>query len=301
MSPAPDKLLLFGGVPKWYLRDWEITSDLPLAEEKLGVRFQPVTNEELLEARDRLSTPARREAAHIARELLDGSSTTARANVHPAPPPAAVEDAARLYLAMRTILRRRRAHAVTIECWHWIQGTGLPVPCLALMLFQESGVPAACQGDIDAYLTMVLLKRVARVPTFMGGGFRVAGHLGISHCVLARNMLGPDAPMQPWTVSSYHGRKDSPTVWTEVPAGGTVTVARFSCGLDRLFLTTGRLLGARSERHRCRNMLVVDVPDRDALLGAVKGFQNHWVVACGDHADALARAARAAGIEPAFL
>ena len=51
----------------------------------------------------------------------------------------------------------------------------------------------------------------------------------------------------------------------------------------------------------CRNILVVDVPDRDRVFGAVMGIQNHYVVAYGDHRRALIELAEAKQIEVARL
>jgi hypothetical protein len=47
MVGGGEKLLLFGGLPHEYLKGWEITSDIKLSEEKLGVRFEEVPTEEL--------------------------------------------------------------------------------------------------------------------------------------------------------------------------------------------------------------------------------------------------------------
>jgi len=165
------------------------------------------------------------------------------------------------------------------------------------MLFQEQGVPAACQGDIDALLTMVLFRRVAGLPSFMGGAIKARGHLGISHCALCRHMLGAEADPQPYQVSDYHGRKASPTVWTGVPVGEAATVARLTRNLDRLLLTTGTVVASDTSNSRCRNTLVIEVPDRERVFRAVKGVQNHYVVALGDHAQALSQLAEASDIE----
>ncbi|KXB07888.1 hypothetical protein AKJ56_02180 [candidate division MSBL1 archaeon SCGC-AAA382N08] len=42
-----EKLLLFGGKPIDFLKEWEITTNLPLAEKKLGVSFETVKKSQL--------------------------------------------------------------------------------------------------------------------------------------------------------------------------------------------------------------------------------------------------------------
>jgi L-fucose isomerase-like protein len=292
-----EKLLLFGGVPSAYLGKWRITKDLVLAEEKLDVRFETVPHDELLA---RYALPDEREAmeaARLARELIDGASESGPPSIPPAPSEEEVLKATRLYVAMKNIVETRGGQAVTIACGPWIAGEELPVPCVALMLFQERGIPAACQGDIDALLTMLLYKRVTGLPSFMGGAVEVGENLGISHCVLCRNMLGPNGEAQAYVVSNYHGRKDSPTVWTAAPVGETVTIARLTRNLEHLLLTTGTVVATETGDRRCRNILVVDVSDRDRVFGAVMGIQNHYVVAYGDHTRALTELAEAKQIE----
>jgi len=105
------------------------------------------------------------------------------------------------------------------------------VPCVALMLFQEQGIPTACQGDIDALLTMVLFKRVA-----------------------GRSSL-------------------------------------------RLLLFAGPVVASQTDNARYRNTLVVQVPDRERAFKAVKGVQNHYVAALGDHTRALTELAEAKDIQ----
>ena len=179
----------------------------------------------------------------------------------------------------------------------WINGVDMPTPCVALMYLQEEGIPAACQGDVDALLTMVLFKRITGLSSFMGGAIKARGHLGLSHCVLCRNMLGADGGLQPYQVSAYHGRKETPTVWTQIPAGETVTMARLTRNLERLLLLKGPVVATDTHNHRCRNTVVVEVPDRERVFRAVVGIQNHYVVACGDHVGALTRWASAEGVK----
>ena len=145
-----------------------------------------------------------------------------------------VEQAARLYLAMRHFIRAHNAEAVTVNCGPYIRGEDLPTPCVALTLLNDEGIPAACQGDIDALLTMILFKRVSGQPSYMGGPIKDSGQLGVCHCVMSRRMCGGQAAEQPYYLSDYHGRKTGPTIHTDPPVGQEVTVARLTQNLESL-------------------------------------------------------------------
>jgi L-fucose isomerase-like protein len=290
MTRPDERLLLFGGLPTEYLTEWEITSDLSLAEARLGVHFETIIHDALLARFRSLDGDGLQTAAELAEGLVDGASSGRQRM--PAPPEMKqIVAATQLYVAMNQITEERRGDAVTIACWPWIRGEDLPTPCVALMLFQERGIPAACQGDIDALLTMVLLKRVTGWSSFMGGAIKAQGHLGINHCVICRRMAGPEGACQAYALSSYHGRKESPTVFAGVPTGQVVTVARLTRNLEQLLLLKGTLVANQTDNSRCRNTLVIDVPDRERAFRAVKGIQQHYVVALGDHTQAISNLA----------
>ena len=64
-----------------------------------------------------------------------------------------------------------------------------------------------------------------------------------------------------------------------------------------LLLMRGTVVASHDSNHRCRNTVAVAGPDRSAVLKAVKGVQTHLILACGDHAAALATLADEVGIK----
>ncbi len=118
----------------------------------------------------------------------------------------------------------------------------------------------------------------------------------MNHCVLSRQMLGRMTPQQSYYISDYHGRKNSPTIHTAIPKGTPVTVARLTCNLENLIVASGNVVRDQDLKDRCRNTVVVEVKDRARVLRAVKGIQQHLVVACGDLINAMTTLAKEAGI-----
>jgi L-fucose isomerase-like protein len=289
-----DVLLLFGGVPHEYLQKWEITSDLAFAEDKLGVQFKEITTEDLVARTRNLTNPEEAKAKQITDQLLNNAVQSAQEATLSE---VEIQKATELYVAMKSFVDQENATAVTIVCGPWIREPNYPTPCVALMLLQEEGVPAACQGDIDALLTMVLFKRAAGVTSCMGNNFAVSGELGVGHCVLPRNLCDPTTSLQPYYLSDYHGRKQSPTIHTTVPTGQVVTLARLTRNLENMILSQGELVENLDLRDRCRNTLIIHVDDPARVLGAMKGLQQHLVVACGDHTKAMTTQAQKAGIK----
>lgn len=288
-----ETLLLLGGLASGYLEEWEITSDPERAEEVLGVGFEQIPLPELRARYEGLEPARGREAEELTDELLAGSAPDAPTDP---PPRSTVARAALFYLLARDLIEERDADAVTVSCAAWKSGAEGPLPCVALTLLQERGVPAVCQGDLDALLTAVLLARVGARPTFVGGGVPAEGGLEVSHCVLPRRLGGLDRPLRPYHLADYHGTGRGCTIHTGAPVGEPATVARLTTDLDSLLVGVGTIEAAEDRPDRCRNTLRLRMDGAGDLLNRLKGHQQHLVVAGGGHADALAGAAEEAGI-----
>jgi hypothetical protein len=130
----------------------------------------------------------------------------------------------------------------------------------------------------------------------MGNNFAVSGELGVGHCVLPRNLCDLTTSLQPYYLSDYHGRKQSPTIHTTIPPGQVVTIARLTRNLENMILSQGELVESLDLRNRCRYTLIIHVDDSARVLVAMKGLQQHLVIACGDHTKAMTTQAKIAGI-----
>ena len=182
MEDTPDHretIILFGGLSHSYLEEWGITgtANLDIPEKKIGVRFEEIPHEALMTRYGNLNAEEQTEASALAKQLLEEASQDPPASIGEAE----IEKATRLHVAMKSFVEQRRADVVSITCGPFIRDADKPVPCVALTLFQDRGIPAACQGDIDALLTMVLFKRVSGQPSFMGGPIEDGGRLAVSH------------------------------------------------------------------------------------------------------------------------
>ena len=288
---AAGKVLVFGQVPHKYLEQWEITSDFEVVAEKLGIRIEVIPRNELRARYEGLSEPQRSEAAALAKRLVSEAQQEGR----PRPADTEIEAAVRYFMAMHSMVAERRASAATRLCGSFPPAKG-PGPCAALTLLADHGVPAGCQGDIDAVLTMALFKRVAGVVSFMGGGFAQGSRLRVSHCVLPRRMKGPEAS-RPYYLAYHHASSVGVTIHTDLPAGEPVTVARLTQNLERLIVAEGTVVESPDPPRGCRNALLIDVADVQKLMRVVRGGQYHLVVACGHHLAKIRDLAGRAGIE----
>jgi L-fucose isomerase-like protein len=294
-----ERVILFGGRSRRYSSEWGITEEIEELGRKTEMEFVEVPETELVGRYERVVSgddkAAKSLAEDLARELILGQNAPKKSGMAPAPPLEQIFAATALFTAMDAIRDTLDGAAVSIGCSKWIHDETLPTPCVALMLFQDYGVPAACQVDADAMTLMVLVRRVTGKVSFMGGGKKTQGVFGVSHCVLSRRMIGPE--LQPYRISNYHGRKESPTVWTRIPAGHRVTVSRLTANAERLDLATGTVVACPNSNNHCRNTIAIEGPDRNKLLKSVRGVQNHFLVTDGDISKELTKEAARLHIE----
>lgn len=75
--------------------------------------------------------------------------------------------AGRVYLAIKRILEDYRLEGFTIGCFDLIGKIG-GTPCLALAMFNAQGVPAACEGELNSLIGMMIARKFFDKLAFMG-------------------------------------------------------------------------------------------------------------------------------------
>lgn len=75
--------------------------------------------------------------------------------------------AGRIYVAIKRILEDYKLDGFTIGCFDLI-GKIKATPCLALAMFNAQGIPAACEGELNSLLGMMIVRRFFDKPAFMG-------------------------------------------------------------------------------------------------------------------------------------
>ncbi len=206
---------------------------------------------------------------------------------------------ARFYLAIKRLLEEHGAGAVAINCLPLVeemQGT----PCLALVRLNDEGIPAACEGDLTALMTMVFMERLASRPGFMGNIIYAnpdENIIEVNHCVLPLRMRGYDQPQKPYLLRDYHGRGMGACAAYEPEVGITVTVARFDNQFCEMAFVKGQLVGYGEEY--CRTNMRVKIADTRAFIRQARG--NHHILVYGDHTARIKALCEELGIRPVSI
>ena len=228
--------------------DWLIASDVDysLAASRLGVELVDIDIDELVAVVRDVECPDLRSFA--------GSEA--------------------VHTALCELVRRYRLDGLTLRCFDLLDSVG-NTGCLALARLNASGIPAACEGDIPALLTMMVARRLTGCPGFQVNLSRISGdELLFAHCTVPLSM-----------VSSYsydtHFESGIGTAIRGVLPLGNVTVFKIAPDLGSMVCIPARLVRNQSEPGLCRTQVVVEAPGAaDYFMGST--LANHHVIVPGD-------------------
>jgi L-fucose isomerase-like protein len=114
-----------------------------------------------------------------------------------------ISKAARVSVALQNLMERERAQGLAVgTCMGWLPKG---FPCLGFARLRDSGIPAACEGDMDSLLTMMLFQYLIDRPGFQGNAtFDTARNaLWTAHCTAPLKMDGTDGNEAPYLLRGH--------------------------------------------------------------------------------------------------
>ena len=262
-------------------------------KEQLGVEMVAIPDglyDEVMKSVDEAA------ARKVAKEWLDEADGIVEPNQED------VLKAARASLTLDKMIADNRACGLCVgTCMGWLPRG---FPCLGFSRLNDRGIPAACDGDMDSLLTMLIFQHALNQAGFLGnaGGVDTSKNaFHLSHCSAPLRMEGPDGPKSPYLLRRH----------AEV-RGGAVTEVHYRIGqeltftklvhLDTLLVFKGKIIEVpkvpEGKERGCRTELVAEVDDAEKLLanwggGALGASAKdyyaslHRVAYYGDHTQTI--------------
>lgn len=214
------------------------------------------------------------------------------------PTPKEIEDGLRMYLAMKEMLLREQANALTIDCFGTLAANTLPgYPCVAWSKFNDAGLYGVCEGDLASTMTQLLVTSYSGVPGFVSDPVFDTGRNEVihAHCVSATRMKGPHGPASPYIIRDHLETHEGAVMQVLLPCDEAITVARYT-DPRRLLVSAAWVTGYGDTDRGCRSQIRTRVSDAEKWL---QNFQAglHRVIFYGDHTRALERMGRLMGFE----
>ena len=241
--------------------DWLIASHMdPMALlDKLGVRMEEVPMEELLtEIAKAEGEPA------PAEQVMDRKVRDAY--------PGAVQ----IYKALKVLAERHNLDAFTLRCFDLLSTVG-NTGCLALSCFNSEGVPASCEGDVPALVSMMIAHALTGVSGFQANPAQIdveTGRILFAHCTIPFNMV------ENWQFDTHFESGIGVGIHGIFPEG-PVTVFKVSGDLKRHFIAEGELIGNQYEPNLCRTQVILQLRPEDARYFLTDPIGNHHIIVPG--------------------
>ncbi|MGB2808876.1 MAG: hypothetical protein WBC22_14120 [Sedimentisphaerales bacterium] len=219
--------------------------------------------------------------------------------------------AARASLTLDQLIAENHIDGLCIgTCMGWLSRG---FPCLGFSRLNDRGIPAACDGDMDSLLTMLIFQHALNRAGFLGnaGGVDTAKNaFHLSHCSAPLKMEGPAGPKAPYLLRRHAEVRGGAVTEVHYRIGQKITFTKL-VHLDTLLMFTGRIIEVpkvpKGQERGCRTELVAEVDDANRLLanwgGGVLGDSAkdyyaslHRVAYYGDHTKSIRHLAHLMGL-----
>lgn len=206
----------------------------------------------------------------------------------------------RLYLALKKLLKKKKANAITINC-ATIPDTDL-VPCLPFGKLISEGIPAGCEADLNALSAMIVLMYISGKPAVMGNLWCNLDDntITISHCVVPSKLVKEGAP---YILRDFHGSGKGVTGYGNLSLGEHVTILAINPEISKFLIVKGITVSVEDAKEKrgvqCR--FSIDIEVENARRVADERFAHHHVLVYGDYVKEVQELANMLGLEPIML
>jgi len=251
-------------------------------KERLGCEIIPVTIAETVKAHEAIDIKA---AEAEAQEYWIGK---AKKIVEPSKDQ--IVNSARFYLAMKDMMIKNGAHAITSSGCMGRPAKG----CLTFSKLGDLGLVGACEGDMDSTLTMLMFNYAYGIPGFITDPVFDTSEDALIHfhCTSATKMDGPAGKRLPFSMRNQSDSEQGVSLEVENRIGQDVTCAKF-INLDSMLISTGKIYKITHDELGCRTQFWTKVADArkmyhnwgaDILKGGTMALL-HRAVFYGDYMD----------------
>jgi len=231
-------------------------------------------------------------------QLAEAYRKGARAIVEPKPED--ILDAARACFALRKLVEEEHGDAIMMEC---LSGLRHPrqhcPPCMGFMTLRDEGIPAGCQADLSATLTLMLVQQLFDRPGFQqNAAMDTEKNLYFgSHCTSPSKMNGPHTPAEPYILRSHAEAGWGCVPRVLFPAGQELTMCQYRpLKTPQMLIYSGKAVECPEmpPTGGCRSNVTMTINEVSDVCD-VKGM--HQTIFYGNHAKQLRLFCQLFGIE----
>ena len=248
-----------------------------MVKERYGLEIVYVSSETV---REKYNHVSEREAEEIADKWIKEAERVVE------PARKEIVKSAKIYLALKELMKEHAADAVTVDCLTLVYSGRLPAyPCLAFFQFNNDGYTATCEADIDSTATMLLLRYLTGRPSFVSDPVidQASQQIIYAHCVAPTRIYGPQGPASPYRIRSHAEDRKGASIQALLPSGKTVTTAKILLSQEELVVHTAVTMSNGEEEKACRTKLAAKTNVDRILENWKPSYGWHRVTVFGDY------------------
>ena len=209
---------------------------------------------------------------------------------------------AKMYLALKKIIEKEKANAITVDCLTLVYGGKIPAyPCLAFFQLNNEGYVATCEADIDSTATMLLVKYLTERPSFVSDPVvdLSSDQVIYAHCVAPSKVYGPEGPSAKYILRTHAEDRSGASIQVLMPLGEKVTTVKLNLREKALSIHSGRIVANVEEEKACRTKVAVETNAYSILENWNRkvDFGWHRVTVVGDYRREFISVARLLGLK----
>ena len=183
-----------------------------------------------------------------------------------------------IYGRLKEIITKHQLDGISLRCFDLlstVQNTG----CLAVSKLNDEGIPAACEGDIPALLTMMVCKKLTGEKCFIGNPSRVEsdGRILLAKCTVALSLT------EKHEFTTHFESGIGVAIHGELPAGD-YTLVKLGYAMKRLLAVNVKVTGCQYEKNLCRTQVWIKTTPIVSQYFHTSPLSNHHVLIPGHHA-----------------
>ncbi|MCQ2771382.1 MAG: hypothetical protein MJ236_06275 [Clostridia bacterium] len=259
------KVTVIKGPEPWVISTCRDTKDY---EKTLGLNINVTSQEELLNIYKETTDD---EAKYIYDYyLLDPVEIIEPTNE-------TIMSCARMAKAMIKLIEKHNSCGLAIACFDLIKQSGIN-PCIGVSYINsETEYFAACEGDVDSAITMLLMHGLTNEKPFMANPcLQEDDSINFAHCTAPVKLHGK---RQSYILRNHHETGVGTSIRVLYPENMNVTLLRYSGVNNVLTINKGITVKGRYEPN-CRTQICIKLNDFDKYIDTVQGC--HQVISFDD-------------------
>lgn len=206
---------------------------------------------------------------------------------------------ARLYFAMKNLLREEKAHLITIRYCMGIPDLAGAYPCLGFSRLNGEGFGGICEGDLPSSVTYLIFQYLTpqRKPGFVTDPIIDTSNNTIihAHCTCAVKMDGPEGEQCPYIIRNQQEGQRGACLQVKMRVGQEITMAKL-VGDDTMLISPGTITEVPDVDRACRTKCTTRVENARKIADNWH-YGLHRVIFYDNHVDDIERLSRFLGFK----